>query len=95
MGLILIVIFSMSFQASAMSGKGRELYKKYCSQCHEPEQGDWNSRESRSFSSYVMRTPGRELKQRIQNGGKLCPSYFVIFATEDVEHVVDYIKVLR
>jgi len=94
-GIIVIASLVASFPAMALSGKGRDLYQKYCTQCHETEQGDWRSPESRKFVSYVMRTTERNLKQRVSDGGKLCPGYLVIFSEEEVENVVDYIKVLR
>lgn len=93
--LVVVAISAAPSSVMAQPSKGRALYGEYCTQCHEAEQGDWGSRESREFTAYVMRTPRRVLTQRIINGGKLCPSYLVIFSSEDVDNVVDYIKVLR
>lgn len=87
--------FIVIYPSAADTGAGRKLYQQYCVQCHQPEGGDWRNRESRAFMNYVVRTPRRQLAQRIKTGGKVCPAYMVLLSEENIDNVVDYIRVLR
>ncbi|MEH6824160.1 MAG: cytochrome c [Motiliproteus sp.] len=93
--LALAAAAAMVAPAVAGSSEGKASYQRYCTQCHEQAQGDWRSRASRDFSNYVLRTPGRELKRRIETGGRLCPSYQGLLSAVEIDDLIDYIKELR